>query len=252
MAGRALLRERIRAVFFDVQGTLIDREASWRKAFAEALGEFAARWEGDGFSPEKAADRFAEVLRAGRGRACGHGAKARPSRRLRLAAMKAALAGSPFDVTPSFLDNLYRRTKALVPACPAAAPGARDVLARLARRYRLGIISNSGRDRIMRMLAEAGLDGFFGEKAVFVPAGRGRGKPGGRIFRGALAAFRVQPGQAVMVGDSWRNDVLGARRCGMHAVHVSRGGTAKARRLKRRPAVVRVSGLRQLLGLLEG
>lgn len=265
MKEAALPRGRIRAVFFDVQGTLVDREGGWKAAFAEALGEFAGRWEKGDFSPEDAADRYAAALRSGDGARSGGGARRsrsagssrslRMSKRRHLAAMKAALAGSPFDVTPSFLASLYRRTKALASRHPVAAPGAGDVLGRLSRRYRLGIISNSPRERVMQLLSGAGLDGHFDDGSVFVPAGRGQGKPGKRIFRTALAAFRIKPGQAVMVGDSWRKDVLGARRLGMHAVHVRPGragtGSRKARLLKRRPAVVRIAGLRQLLRLLD-
>lgn len=243
---------RIKAVFFDVQGTLVDREAAWRDAFAEALGEFAGRWDGEGFSAEEAseaADRYRRALRAV-GRSGGSG-RTGPGRRGRLAAMKIALAATPVPVTPSFLASLYRRTRSLVPHHPAPAPGARDALARLARRYRLGIISNASRPRVAALLAGAGLDGFFPAGSVFVPSRRGRGKPGRQLFRAALAAFAVRPGQAVMVGDSWRKDVLGAVRCGMHAVHLAPGNKKTGRWRRRKPAVARVARFKDLVRLLE-
>lgn len=247
MRKAAFPQGRIKAVFFDVQGTLIDREASWRQAFAEAVGEFAARWDDGEFSAEDAADRFVRALASGGGTK----RQRRSARSSRMAAMKAVLSGAPFAVTPSFLDSLYRRTEALVPLHPVPAPGVRDVLARLSRRYRLGIISNSPRRRITEMLVRAGLDGFFDGKSVFVPGGRLRGKPDKGLFLAALAAFRINPGEAVMVGDSWRKDVLGAVRCGMHAIHLHKGNKKTDLSRRNRSSVGRLARFSQLSRWLE-
>lgn len=229
-------RKNIRAVFFDVQGTLIDRDRSWRKAFAEAAGEFAARWDGEEFDREKLADRFLQALRkAGGGRRGG-------SKRLkRIRAMNAAFAATGIPVTPSFLSSLYERTRQLVPLHPVPASGAGDALARLGSRYRLGIISNSNRVAIKKMLEQAGLDRHFAEGAVFTPSSRTRGKPNPRLFRKALGSFGVRPGEAVMVGDSWRRDVLGAVRCGMHAVHLNRSNKKTGHGTRRKSTVVRLA-----------
>ena len=49
-------------------------------------------------------------------------------------------------------------------------------------------------------------------------------KPHPGIFQEALRRLRAQPAEAVMVGDSLANDILGARRIGMRGVLVSRSG----------------------------
>ena len=50
----------------------------------------------------------------------------------------------------------------------------------------------------------------------------GVAKPDGAIFRCALERLDVAPGDAVMVGDSWDKDVIGATRMGIRAVWLNR------------------------------
>ena len=52
----------------------------------------------------------------------------------------------------------------------------------------------------------------------------GRIKPHPSIFEAALAALGVEVGEAVMVGDSYRDDIEGARALGMRAILVDRDG----------------------------
>jgi putative hydrolase of the HAD superfamily len=51
----------------------------------------------------------------------------------------------------------------------------------------------------------------------------GFNKPHPSIFRTALQLLGVAPNEAVMVGDSFAHDVVGARAVGMHAVWLKRG-----------------------------
>jgi len=94
------------------------------------------------------------------------------------------------------------------------------VLADLRRHgLRLGLISNGQRD-----LAE-----FAGhhELDVDVAVGsmsHGRTKPHASIFEAALAALEVAPPEAVMVGDSYADDIEGARALGIRAILLDRGG----------------------------
>ena len=54
-------------------------------------------------------------------------------------------------------------------------------------------------------------------------ANHGYMKPHPSIFRAVLEDLRVSPAEAVMVGDSLRHDVDGARRIGMRGVLIARG-----------------------------
>jgi putative hydrolase of the HAD superfamily len=86
------------------------------------------------------------------------------------------------------------------------------VLDRLSRRYRLGIVSNFY-GNLASVCHEAGLSPFL--TVVVDSACVGYVKPDPRIFFTALAALRVDPAQALFVGDSLRRDMAGARAIGM-------------------------------------
>lgn len=238
----AFTRKRTRAVFFDVHGTLIKRERNWRQGFEQAIGEFVSRLADSKGTPQEAAERYWRALRNRRSRK----AAASPDRRRHLRAMKVALAGLDIPLTPSFLASLYRRTRTLSARQPVAAPGARAALGKLARHYRLGIISNSNRDALADALARTGLDRFFDKEAIFTSAQTGWRKPDRRLFRTALGAFGIKPDQAVMIGDSWQRDVLGSVRCGMNAVHLHKRNKKTGRRKRRNPTVLALSRFDQL------
>ena len=89
------------------------------------------------------------------------------------------------------------------------------VLARLARRYRLGLVSNFY-GNLETVCADVGLHGFF---AVIVDSTRvGCTKPDPRIFHHALEGVGVAPGEATFVGDSPTRDMAGARGVGMRHI----------------------------------
>jgi len=84
---------------------------------------------------------------------------------------------------------------------------------------RLGLISNTSRD----------LGAFVRHFALDVDAwlssgSYGKVKPSPLIFRAALELVGCEPGAALMVGDSPRDDVAGARAVGMRALLLDRVG----------------------------
>jgi putative hydrolase of the HAD superfamily len=89
------------------------------------------------------------------------------------------------------------------------------VLAELAGRYRLGVVSNFY-GNLAAVCNELGLQRFL---SVMVDSAQvGWMKPDARIFRHALDQLGVLPGAAAFVGDSLPRDMAGARDVGM--VHV--------------------------------
>jgi putative hydrolase of the HAD superfamily len=103
----------------------------------------------------------------------------------------------------------------------SAAPGAAATLAALRERsYRIGLISNTiwPAELHMEDLEEIGVLPFL-EHLIF--SGEiGLWKPSPQVFQHALDALRVAPHQAVFVGDSPREDILGAQGAGMRAIWV--------------------------------
>jgi putative hydrolase of the HAD superfamily len=98
---------------------------------------------------------------------------------------------------------------------------------------RIGLLSNSARD----------LDAFVSHHALAADAVltsvlHGKTKPHESIFRRMLELLDVEPGEAVMVGDTLEDDIEGARAVGMQALLVDREG--------RYPELESLAGLRAL------
>ena len=85
----------------------------------------------------------------------------------------------------------------------------------------LAVVSNWD-SHLPRLLALRGLSRFF--QAVSVSAIEETGKPDAEIFRRTCARIGVEPGQALHVGDSLRDDFDGARAAGLHALLLDRRG----------------------------
>jgi putative hydrolase of the HAD superfamily len=86
-----------------------------------------------------------------------------------------------------------------------------------AHRIKLGLVSNGSRD-LQEFVQHHKLvvDVAIGSRAF------GRTKPHPSIFREALAALDVAPTAAAMVGDSFEDDIEGARALGMRAFLIDR------------------------------
>ena len=83
----------------------------------------------------------------------------------------------------------------------------------------IGLVSNGSRD-LDEFVSHHGLDVdcAVGSRAF------GRTKPHPEIFRHALALLEVEPAEAAMVGDSYEDDIEGARALGMTAFLLDRDG----------------------------
>ena len=120
-----------------------------------------------------------------------------------------------------------------------------DVLRRLhADGFRIGLISNTQRC-LTTFQQHFALDGLF--SAALSSSAHGFMKPHPSIFQAALDQAAVSAEDAVMVGDSLAHDIAGALSVGMRGVLV-----ARARRPDAVPSNVPVIGsLRELPPLLE-
>ncbi len=86
------------------------------------------------------------------------------------------------------------------------------ILERLARRYRLGVVSNFT-GNLRPCLEELGLARFFAVLSDSTLVGWS--KPDPRIFAHTLAALQVSPQRAWMVGDNFEADIRGAAGLGI-------------------------------------
>jgi putative hydrolase of the HAD superfamily len=84
---------------------------------------------------------------------------------------------------------------------------------------KIGLVSNTSRD------LDAFVRHFELDVDAWISSGtHGKVKPSPTIFRAALELLEVDPGDAVMIGDSPADDVEGARALGMRALLLDREG----------------------------
>ncbi len=103
-----------------------------------------------------------------------------------------------------------------------AAPAARvEAVKRLARRYRLGLLSNFDDSRTgWEIMEDTGVRGLF--EVIIISADVGMRKPNPRIFARMLEMLNLPAGDILFVGDTPHHDVAGAKRIGMDAAWISR------------------------------
>lgn len=223
----------VRAVLFDADHTLLDTSKAERCALRAALRGQSLRCPPSTLHAYRAinGELWASYSRG----EIDAGSLSRERFR-RLLAHLDGDAERGAALSEAYIDGISQRGDLL--------PGCRDALARLKRRYRLGLVTN-GLERVQRSrLRVARLEPYF--EVVVTSESCGFAKPDPRILRVALEALGVGPSEAMYVGDDLRIDGAAARAAGMAFVWVDRSGV---------PAGVdtggpRVRGLREVVELL--
>ena len=100
---------------------------------------------------------------------------------------------------------------------PRLIAGARQVLARLGRAHRLGLVTSGDRDRVTRQLRAFRLTQVFGARVC--SGDTPQRKPHPAPLRLALRQLRLEPSACVYVGDS-PEDLEMAKRAGVRAIAV--------------------------------
>jgi len=94
-------------------------------------------------------------------------------------------------------------------------PGAPELLAALAPRYKLHLASNGAAAVQRQRLESAGILPYF--QNVFISEEMGADKPRPEFFHHCFAAIPdFDPAKALMVGDSLTSDIRGGRNAGIH------------------------------------
>jgi putative hydrolase of the HAD superfamily len=223
-----------RAVFFDMDGTLLDwrsgMEETWRAVCAAGCADLPELGEGG-------ADRLHEAVVAAREHFWADPQQARWGRMDLLAASRTivgqALSALGMDA-PGAAAAIATDFRARRDAGIAPFPGALELLAALrAAGTRLALITNGAAGYQRRNIDRFDLAPRF--DCVIVEGEFGVGKPDERVFHHALAACGVAPGETWMVGDDLVFDVLTPVRLGMHAVWIDPTGAGLPEAAPARP-----------------
>lgn len=194
---------RPRAVFFDLDDTLIDRAG----AFARYLEDLLCRHPAV-FPPERR-DTDVATLHALDGR--GYTDRALFFRQVTL-----AFPGLSLSAEALWEDFAHR-----LPSFIQPQPGIRALVEWVKARFTVVVVSN-GSSRMQRAkLARAGLEDVLPD--VFLSGEVGASKPDPRIFTAALAHVGCAPAEVLHVGDDPVRDIAGAARVGMASCWISGG-----------------------------
>lgn len=189
----------IKAVLFDLDGTLFDRDNSVRRvaelqhaAFASALAHVPRALFVDEFMERDARGyrKKDEVYQA-------------LSQSL---AITGVASGTLFD---DFVARYH--------TCCALFPGAEEVLKQLRQSgLRLGIITNGSDQFQLRTIQALGIEAYF--STILTSGAEGVKKPDAEIFRRACNRLGVEASETVFVGDHPVVDIEGARNAGLTAI----------------------------------
>ena len=209
----------IRALIFDINGTLIDIETDERMEQAyRAIGHFLTyqgialhRWEALNLYFQIMKEQFARsteifpefdvvaVWREVLERHAGEGTRSLPPEKL--------------QQIPLFLAELQRgiSRKRLT-----LFPQVLEVLSQLRERYPLAVVSDAQSAYALPELRAVGLHEYF--EPVVISGDYGYRKPDARLFQTALDRLQVLPGQAVFIGNDGYRDIFGARQLGIKTI----------------------------------
>lgn len=208
----------LRAILFDVNGTLIDIETDeGQDTIYQAISRFLT-YPGVHLAPEAIRDRYFAIMEAQRksSREQYPEFDAVAIWRTLLQAENLDTEGGPekqLGQLPLFLAELHRALSHKRLEC---YPGVREVLDELGKHYALGIVTDAQSAYALPELRTVGLGGLFA--CTIVSGDYGYRKPDQRLFAAGLQALGVRPEQAIYVGNDMYHDVFGAQQAGMRAV----------------------------------
>lgn len=136
---------------------------------------------------------------------------------LRYNRLKQSFDAINFNASDADIDHIANKYLALLPTNNLLLDGTIQVLEYLQKSYQLHIITNGFADVQERKLLNSGLKPFF--RTITNSEDAGCKKPNSLIFETALGRASASKNNAIMVGDSWEADVLGALNFGIGAIY---------------------------------
>ncbi|MGE5224880.1 MAG: HAD family hydrolase [Omnitrophica WOR_2 bacterium] len=206
--------DQTRAVLFDLDDTLFDHQHSSQQGLAIVHAQYPCFWRvplADFFNEyQQLLDEYHARMLQG-GLSLG---EARYERFKELFARHGEML--PFEAIEQavrFYFQTYLRMR-------RAVPGSKALLERLKQNVYIAVVTNNRLSEQREKLRACGLDALV--DSLIVSDDVGVLKPDPKIYRTALERIACSPQEAVMVGDSWEADVLGACQAGIRAVWFNR------------------------------
>jgi HAD superfamily hydrolase (TIGR01662 family) len=210
----------IKALIFDLGGTLFYFDGDWPEVFAQADAELIDHLKAGGLDFDEGT-----FIREFRTRLNRYYAE-RESEFIEYTTgyiLRTLLADRGYPEVPepiirAGLRAMYAVSQAHWLPEPDVIPTL-DVLRE--KGYRLGVISNAGDDDDVQTLVDkAGIRAYL--DFILTSAAAGVRKPNPRIFNLALNFWGISPARVAMIGDTLGADVLGAQNAGLYSIWITR------------------------------
>jgi HAD superfamily hydrolase (TIGR01549 family) len=209
-----------RALLVDIDDTVVDWIGPARDAVIAAVATHRTL---AGSDPERLADRFLEIVEETHELWLNGKLSVDGLRALRIARLVAE-SGSA-DLETGEADELAAAYRDAYLAARRPVIGAAELLAEVrGRGARIVAVTNNLVAEQEDKLRHVGMRHLFDELVISEAAGIS--KPDPAIFDLALRRAGVRPDEAIMLGDSWANDVMGAIGSGIAAAWLNRTGAS--------------------------
>ncbi|MFK3983016.1 HAD family hydrolase [Micromonospora sp. NPDC050397] len=207
----------VEAVLFDIDDTLVSSDAMWYAL--DVVCRFTAG-KHDIAVPAALAAAYRRTYYAAWSDYSGVLAPLGSVHAIRQYMWTHALAAVGISPTDAELDQLVKALLAHQLTMIRPDPHLPGLLRALADRYPLAVVSNAAGVHAEARLAKAGLLDLF--DAVICGLDDQVLKPDPEAFARCCRELGVDPGSCLYVGDDWTNDIVGARRAGLHPIWVPR------------------------------
>jgi HAD superfamily hydrolase (TIGR01662 family) len=206
----------LKGVVFDLGSTLIQFEGDWPQVLDQSLEKLvqALYDEGHQFEKQPFIKSYRDAMtRVHQEREIDH------IERTTTALIQECLTNSGMaELGEEAMDRVLLKLYAISEAHWNPMPGHKAVLQELKDEgYRIGLISNAGdAGNVQRLIDKVAIRPYL--DPILVSATEGIRKPDVRLFQKLLGVWDLPPSRVVMIGDSLRADILGAKRAGMHSI----------------------------------
>jgi putative hydrolase of the HAD superfamily len=231
------------AVFFDMDGTLLDWQAGMEESWAAACDAALPQL------PGVAADKLLAAIREKRDWFWAHPVHRHEGRmdldrasRIIVTEAIASLGRDEPDIAAAIATDYRARRD----ACICLYDGAVDVLESMKQRgLKMALITNGNAISQRRSVDRFALTQYF--DCIVIEGEFGIGKPDERVFRHALDSCGVDAARTWMIGDNLEADIVTPHRLGMHTIWVDAAGTGVSADAETQPHRT-IRAIRELLG----
>ncbi|MFH1222499.1 MAG: HAD family hydrolase [Candidatus Micrarchaeota archaeon] len=202
----------IKALFFDLDDTLHDFNRASGTALEEVYEKIAGRYKLD---KTQLKDRYSELRKEAEEHAFLDG---RLSSEYRMERFRNLLRIYNIEDEKFVAELVHLYTKQLEKQI-RPFPGIEALLSKLCQKYELYIVTEGPVDAQQRAIEILGIKNYF--KRIFISGEARKRKATGELFAHAIKETMHSPQEILLVGDSYKRDVLGGLKTGLKVIWVN-------------------------------